>query len=83
MAQSDHRSAYLRNRRAPARTRLPDVPAIGEFLPGYEASGINGFGAPKSTPADIIETLNKEINAGLRRRLGSSKSNVLASSISS
>jgi tripartite-type tricarboxylate transporter receptor subunit TctC len=44
---------------------LPEVPAIGEFLPGYEASGITGFGAPKSTPADIIETLNKEVNAGL------------------
>jgi hypothetical protein len=34
-------------------------------LPGYEASGITGFGAPKGTPADIIETLNKEVNAGL------------------
>src|SRR5262245_41965165 len=44
---------------------LPDVPAIGDFLPGYEASGITGLGAPKNTPADIIETLNKEINAGL------------------
>jgi len=44
---------------------LPDVPAIGDFLPGYEASGITGFGAPKSTPVDIIETLNKEVNAGL------------------
>jgi tripartite-type tricarboxylate transporter receptor subunit TctC len=44
---------------------LPDVRAIGDFLPGYEASGITGFGAPKSTPADIIETLNKDVNAGL------------------
>jgi tripartite-type tricarboxylate transporter receptor subunit TctC len=44
---------------------LPDVPAIGDFLPGYEASGITGLGAPKNTPADIIETLNKEVNAGL------------------
>ena len=44
---------------------LPDVPAIGDFLPGYEASGITGFGAPKGTPADIIDTLNKEVNAGL------------------
>jgi tripartite-type tricarboxylate transporter receptor subunit TctC len=44
---------------------LPDVSAIGDFLPGYEASGINGLGAPKNTPADIIETLNKEVNAGL------------------
>ena len=44
---------------------LPDVPAIGDFLPGYEASGITGLGAPKNTPADIIGTLNKEVNAGL------------------
>jgi tripartite-type tricarboxylate transporter receptor subunit TctC len=44
---------------------LPDVPSIGDFLPGYEASGITGLGAPKNTPADIIEKLNKEINAGL------------------
>jgi tripartite-type tricarboxylate transporter receptor subunit TctC len=44
---------------------LPDVPAIGDFLPGYEASGITGFGAPKSTPADVIQGLNKEVNAGL------------------
>jgi tripartite-type tricarboxylate transporter receptor subunit TctC len=44
---------------------LLDVSAIGDFLPGYEASGITGLGAPKNTPADIIETLNKEVNAGL------------------
>jgi tripartite-type tricarboxylate transporter receptor subunit TctC len=44
---------------------LPDVPAISDFLPGYETSGITGLGAPKSTPADVIETLNKEVNAGL------------------
>jgi tripartite-type tricarboxylate transporter receptor subunit TctC len=44
---------------------LPDLPAIGDFLSGYEASGITGLGAPKNTPADIIETLNKEVNAGL------------------
>jgi len=44
---------------------LPDVPVIGDFLPGYEASGITGLGAPKNTPADIIGTLNKEVNAGL------------------
>src|SRR5215472_8872079 len=44
---------------------LPDVPSIGEFLPGYEASGITGLGAPKNTPADIIEKLNKATNAGL------------------
>jgi len=44
---------------------LPDVPAIGEFVPGYEASGWHGFGAPARTPPDIIDTLNREINAAL------------------
>jgi len=44
---------------------LPDIPALGEFVPGYEASSIFGFGAPKNTPAEIIDKLNKEINAGL------------------
>jgi tripartite-type tricarboxylate transporter receptor subunit TctC len=44
---------------------LPDVPTIGEFVPGYEASGWQGIGAPKGTPAEIIDRLNKEVNAGL------------------
>jgi tripartite-type tricarboxylate transporter receptor subunit TctC len=44
---------------------LPDVPPVAEFVPGYEASGFAGIGAPKNTPADIIELLNKELNAGL------------------
>jgi tripartite-type tricarboxylate transporter receptor subunit TctC len=44
---------------------LPDVPTVGEFLPGYDASGWYGIGAPKGTPAEIIGKLNKEINAGL------------------
>jgi tripartite-type tricarboxylate transporter receptor subunit TctC len=44
---------------------LPDVPAMEEFLPGYEASGWYGISAPKDTPPEIIETLNKAINAGL------------------
>jgi tripartite-type tricarboxylate transporter receptor subunit TctC len=44
---------------------MPDVPTLNEFLPGYETSGWNGVGAPKNTPAEIIEKLNKEINAGL------------------
>jgi tripartite-type tricarboxylate transporter receptor subunit TctC len=44
---------------------LPDVAAIAEFLPGYEASGWYGVAAPKDTPAEIVERLNKEINAGL------------------
>ncbi|MGD0025288.1 MAG: tripartite tricarboxylate transporter substrate binding protein [Xanthobacteraceae bacterium] len=42
---------------------LPDIPALGEFVPGYEASGWYGVGAPKSTSTEIIEKLNKEINA--------------------
>jgi tripartite-type tricarboxylate transporter receptor subunit TctC len=44
---------------------LPEVPTMGEFLPGYEASAWYGVGVPKSTPAVIVEKLNKEINAGL------------------
>jgi tripartite-type tricarboxylate transporter receptor subunit TctC len=44
---------------------LPDIPSVGEFVPGYEASSIFGFAAPKNTPAEIIDTLNTEINAGL------------------
>jgi tripartite-type tricarboxylate transporter receptor subunit TctC len=44
---------------------LPDIPAVGEFVPGYEASGWFGVGAPKSTPIEIVERLNNEINAAL------------------
>ena len=44
---------------------LPDIPAMAEFLPGYEASGWYGIAAPKDTPAEIVERLNREINAGL------------------
>jgi tripartite-type tricarboxylate transporter receptor subunit TctC len=44
---------------------LPDVPRIGDFVPGYEASAINGLAAPANTPAAIIERLNKEINIAL------------------
>jgi len=44
---------------------LPDVPTVGEFLPGYEASGWYGIGAPRNTPAEIVEKLNREVNAGL------------------
>jgi tripartite-type tricarboxylate transporter receptor subunit TctC len=43
---------------------LPEIPSVGEFVPGYEASGVYGLGAPKNTPAEIINKLNKEINAG-------------------
>jgi hypothetical protein len=48
--------------RSPA---LPDVPAVGESVPGYEASQWYGLGAPKNTPAEIVSKLNSEINAGL------------------
>jgi tripartite-type tricarboxylate transporter receptor subunit TctC len=44
---------------------LPEIPTVGEFVPGYEASGWFGVGAPKATPAEIVDRLNKEINAGL------------------
>ena len=44
---------------------LPDIPTVGEFVPGYEASSVFGLGAPRATPAAIIDRLNKEINVGL------------------
>jgi tripartite-type tricarboxylate transporter receptor subunit TctC len=44
---------------------LPQIPTVGDFVPGYEASAFYGIGAPKSTPAGIVDRLNKEINAGL------------------
>jgi tripartite-type tricarboxylate transporter receptor subunit TctC len=44
---------------------LPDIPTLAEFVPGYEASVWYGVGAPKDTPAEVIDKLNKEINAGL------------------
>jgi tripartite-type tricarboxylate transporter receptor subunit TctC len=44
---------------------LPDIPTVGDFVPGYEASVWFGIGAPRNTPPDIIEKLNKEINAAL------------------
>lgn len=59
-----------------ARSRaLPDVPSIGEFVPGYEAAVWYGVGAPKNTPAEIVDKLNREINLALadpkiRNRIG-------------
>ena len=44
---------------------LPDIPTVGEFVAGYEASTWFGIGAPKNTPAEIVDKLNNEINAGL------------------
>jgi tripartite-type tricarboxylate transporter receptor subunit TctC len=62
------RAGRLRALAVTAATRsdaLPDIPTVGEFVPGYEASTWYGVGAPKATPAEIVEKLNKEINAGL------------------
>jgi tripartite-type tricarboxylate transporter receptor subunit TctC len=44
---------------------LPEVPTVGDSVPGFEASTWQGIGAPKNTPVEIIDTLNKEINAAL------------------
>jgi tripartite-type tricarboxylate transporter receptor subunit TctC len=44
---------------------LPDIPTVGDFVPGYDASTWFGVGAPKNTPVEIIDRLNREINAGL------------------
>jgi tripartite-type tricarboxylate transporter receptor subunit TctC len=64
---------------------LPDIPTVGDFVPGYEASAFWGVGAPRNTPAEIIDKLNNEINAGLsdpklRRRLAEGGGTVLAGS---
>jgi tripartite-type tricarboxylate transporter receptor subunit TctC len=44
---------------------LPETPTVADFVPGYEASGWTGLGAPKGTPIDVVDRLNKEINLGL------------------
>jgi tripartite-type tricarboxylate transporter receptor subunit TctC len=44
---------------------LPDIPIVADFVPGFEASSWFGIAAPKGTPADIVERLNREVNAGL------------------
>jgi tripartite-type tricarboxylate transporter receptor subunit TctC len=62
------RAGKLRSLAAMTATRLellPDLPTVSEFVPGYEASSFAGIGAPKSTPTEIIDRLNKEIGAGL------------------
>ena len=43
----------------------PDLPTVAEFVPGYEVSSWYGIGSPRNTPADVVETLNREVNAGL------------------
>jgi tripartite-type tricarboxylate transporter receptor subunit TctC len=62
------RSGTLRALAVTTATRsetLPDLPTVGDFLPGYEASVWFGIGAPRDTPADVVEKLNREINAAL------------------
>ena len=62
------RAGRLRGLAVTTATRsaaIPDVPTLGETLPGFEASAWNGIGAPRSTPAEIVDKLNKEINAAL------------------
>ena len=62
------RAGKLRPLAATSATRLelmPDIPTVGEFLPGYEVSFWYGIGAPRNTPAEIVDRLNKEINAAL------------------
>src|ERR1019366_2434670 len=44
---------------------LPDIPSVGDFVPGYASSDWAGIGAPRNTPAEIVDKLNKETNAGL------------------
>jgi tripartite-type tricarboxylate transporter receptor subunit TctC len=47
---------------------LPDIPTLAGFVPGYESSAFYGLGAPKNIPVEIIERLNREINAALDDR---------------
>jgi tripartite-type tricarboxylate transporter receptor subunit TctC len=65
----DHiRSGKVRALAVTTATRadvLPDVPTVGDFVPGYEASAFWGIGAPRNTPSEVIDRLNKDINAGL------------------
>jgi tripartite-type tricarboxylate transporter receptor subunit TctC len=64
---------YIRNGRlralavtTAARSELlPNLPTVGDFVPGYEASAVAGIAAPKRTPAEIVDRLNREINAAL------------------
>jgi tripartite-type tricarboxylate transporter receptor subunit TctC len=62
------RSGKLRALGVTTATRLealPDVPTVGEFVPGYEAIAVTGVGAPRGTDAEILNRLNREINVGL------------------
>jgi len=77
-----HALAVTTATRAP---ELPDIPAAGDFVPGYEASAVFGIVAPRNTPAEIVDRLNKEINAaladpGIKARLADLGGTVLAGS---
>jgi tripartite-type tricarboxylate transporter receptor subunit TctC len=68
LAVEQIRAGKLRPLAVTSATRwegLPDIPTMGDFVPGYEATSLFGLGAPKKTPVEIIDKLNKEVNAGL------------------
>jgi len=71
-------ASCTRSRSAPRHVRrfFPDVPTVGEIVPGYEASAWNGLAAPRNTPAPIVERLNREINAGLRSQVKAQLANL-------
>src|SRR5262249_52485731 len=81
-ARKLHALAVTTARRSDA---LPDLPTVGDFVPEYEGSFWGGIGAPKDTPAEIINTLNREVNAALadpkfKARLSDQGSTVLGGS---
>jgi tripartite-type tricarboxylate transporter receptor subunit TctC len=64
---------------------LPDVPTMNDSVPGYEVSAVTGIGVPKNTPAEIVERLNREINAAfadpaMKARFADTGGNVLPGS---
>jgi tripartite-type tricarboxylate transporter receptor subunit TctC len=68
LAVEQIRAGKLRPLAVTSATRwegLSDIPTMGDFVPGYDASSLFGLGAPKKTPVEIIDKLNKEVNAGL------------------
>jgi tripartite-type tricarboxylate transporter receptor subunit TctC len=70
------KSGKLRGLAVTSTTRsevLPDLPLVADFLPGYEASAWYGFSAPKNTPVEIIDRLNKEVNAILADRVAKAR----------
>jgi tripartite-type tricarboxylate transporter receptor subunit TctC len=78
------RSGQLRALAVTVGTRvkaLPDVPPVAEFVPGYAVRGWLGVGAPKGTPADIVDRLNKEINAVLTEPVGAARVMDLGSTV--